>query len=76
MSLVVEHVDKWFGDFQVITDLSMQVAEGALFGLLGPNGAGKTTMMRMILDIFRPDAGRITWNGLEVREVARRNWGC
>jgi ABC-2 type transport system ATP-binding protein len=75
MALVVEHVHKSFGQFQAISDLSLEVQEGALFGLLGPNGAGKTTTMRMILDIFRPDSGRITWNGKDVREVARRNWG-
>jgi ABC-2 type transport system ATP-binding protein len=75
MSLVAEHVNKSFGEFQAITDLSMTVEEGALFGFLGANGAGKTTTMRMILDIFRPDSGQIAWNGRPVREVARRTWG-
>jgi ABC-2 type transport system ATP-binding protein len=75
MSLLIEHVHKWFGDFQVISDLSLEVKEGSLFGFLGPNGAGKTTTMRMILDIFRPDKGRITWNGAPVSEVARIKWG-
>jgi len=75
MSLIVEHINKSFGQVQAIVDLSMEVEEGALFGFLGANGAGKTTTMRMILDIFRPDSGQITWNGKEVREVARRNWG-
>jgi ABC-type sugar transport system ATPase subunit len=75
MSLIVEHINKWFGQFQVIQDLSMEVEEGALFGFLGPNGAGKTTTMRMILDIFRPDSGRIARNGRPVSEVTRRNWG-
>jgi ABC-2 type transport system ATP-binding protein len=72
---MVEQINKSFGQVQAIVDLSMEVREGALFGLLGPNGAGKTTTMRMILDIFRPDSGRITWKGKEVREVARRTWG-
>ncbi len=75
MGLVVEHINKSFAQFQVITDLSMEVKEGAIFGFLGPNGAGKTTTMRMILDILRPDSGRITWNGKDVREVPRRSWG-
>jgi len=75
MSLIVENINKWFGQFQAITDLTMEVKEGALFGFLGANGAGKTTTMRMILDLFRPDSGQITWNGREVREVPRRNWG-
>src|SRR5436305_13241006 len=53
----------------------MEVREGSIFGFLGANGAGKTTTMRMILDILRPDSGSITWNGKDVREVPRRNWG-
>jgi ABC-2 type transport system ATP-binding protein len=75
MSLQVEHLNKWFGQFQAIKDLSMEVQEGAIFGFLGANGAGKTTTMRMILDILRPDSGSITWNGEDVRQVPRRNWG-
>jgi ABC-2 type transport system ATP-binding protein len=68
MGLRVEHVNKSFAELHVISDLSMQVREGSIFGFLGPNGAGKTTTMRMIL-------GRITWNGQDVSEVSRRNWG-
>ncbi len=75
MGLVVEHINKSFAQFQAIKDLSMEVREGAIFGFLGANGAGKTTTMRMILDILRPDSGSITWNGKNVREILRRNWG-
>jgi ABC-2 type transport system ATP-binding protein len=53
----------------------MEVPEGTIFGFLGANGAGKTTTMRMILDLFRPDSGQITWNGRDVREVPRRFFG-
>ncbi|TMC24739.1 MAG: ATP-binding cassette domain-containing protein [Chloroflexi bacterium] len=75
MGLIVEHINKSFDQFQAIKDLSMEVKEGTIFGFLGANGAGKTTTMRMILDIIRPDSGRITWNGNDVRKVPRRNWG-
>ena len=75
MGLVVEQINKSFAGYRVITDLSMEVREGSIFGFLGPNGAGKTTTMRMILDILRPDSGRITWNNQEVREVPRRAFG-
>lgn len=75
MGLVVEHINKSFAQFHVIKDLSMEVKEGSIFGFLGPNGAGKTTTMRMILDILRPDSGHITWNGENVHNVPRRNWG-
>lgn len=75
MGLVVEHINKSFAQLHVIKDLSMEVREGSIFGFLGANGAGKTTTMRMILDIIRPDTGRIRWNDIDVREVPRRNWG-
>ena len=75
MGLLVEHINKSFAVMRVITDLSMEVREGSIFGFLGPNGAGKTTTMRMILDILRPDSGRITWNGQDVRTVPRRDFG-
>jgi ABC-2 type transport system ATP-binding protein len=75
MGLLVEHINKSYGEFQVIKDLSMEVREGSIFGFLGANGAGKTTTMRMILDIIRPDSGHISWNGNDVRTVPRWHWG-
>lgn len=75
MALVVDAINKSFGQFQAVKNLSMEVKEGSLFGLLGSNGAGKTTTMRMILDIFRPDSGHISWNGKDVREIPRRELG-
>ena len=75
MGLLLRDVSKYFGSFQAIKDLCMEVREGALFGFLGANGAGKTTTMRMILDLFRPDSGQITWNGRDVRQVPRRSFG-
>ena len=75
MGLLVEHINKSFDQLQVIKDLSMEVTEGSIFGFLGPNGAGKTTTMRMILDIIRPDSGRITWNGTKIRAIPRHHFG-
>src|SRR5436305_8283042 len=75
MGLVVDSINKSFGQLHAIKDLSMEVREGSIFGFLGANGAGKTTTMRMILDIIRPDSGRINWNGTEVHEVPRHYWG-
>jgi ABC-2 type transport system ATP-binding protein len=75
MGLILTGVSKSFGSFQAINELSLEVREGALFGFLGANGAGKTTTMHMILDLFRPDSGQITWNGRDVRQVPRRSFG-
>jgi ABC-2 type transport system ATP-binding protein len=59
-TVVVDGVTKRFGSTDVVLDLSFDVGPGEILGFLGPNGAGKTTTMRMILDIIRPDAGRIS----------------
>ena len=55
----VLHLAKRFGDTHAVVDVNFSVEPGEIFGLLGPNGAGKTTTIRMILDIFEPDAGTV-----------------
>jgi ABC-2 type transport system ATP-binding protein len=58
-TLVLNHVRKSFGDFTAVSDLSLQVRPGRVFGLIGPNGAGKTTTIRMIVNITVPDSGTV-----------------
>jgi ABC-2 type transport system ATP-binding protein len=58
-ALAVEHVTKRFDTVVAVSDLSLHIEEGAVFGLLGPNGAGKTTSLRMIMNILVPDEGSI-----------------
>jgi ABC-2 type transport system ATP-binding protein len=55
----VSHVSKSFNGQSVVKDISFDIAQGEIFGLIGPNGAGKTTIIRMLLDIIRPDSGQI-----------------
>lgn len=57
--LEVRGVRKRYGDVVAVDDISFEVGSGEIFGLLGPNGAGKTSLIRMIVDILRPDAGSI-----------------
>jgi len=73
--LDVAHVRKDFGTVQAVRDVSFVLQPGTTFGLLGPNGAGKTTTMRMIVGIYAPDGGSITWNGVAVGERARKIFG-
>ena len=53
----VSGLRKSFGAAEAVKDVSFEVHKGEIFGLLGPNGAGKTTTIRIILDLFKPDAG-------------------
>ena len=75
MSLVLDDVSKTFATGPAVTSMSFEVPRGAVFGLLGPNGAGKTTMIRMILDIIRPDGGRLLWDGHDVAGLPRLTFG-
>ncbi|HSE31250.1 MAG TPA: ATP-binding cassette domain-containing protein [Pyrinomonadaceae bacterium] len=62
----LNEVRKSFGDFTAVTDLSLVVRAGRIFGLLGPNGAGKTTTIRMIVNITAPDSGSIELFGQQI----------
>jgi ABC-2 type transport system ATP-binding protein len=75
MSLIVDSITKRFGDVVALDDASFSVEPGRIFGLLGANGAGKTTSMRIVLDILRPDAGTVTWQGTPNTDLPRRTWG-
>jgi ABC-2 type transport system ATP-binding protein len=59
-ALVVRGLVKAFGNHVAVDGVSFEVPRGVVYGILGPNGAGKSTMLRMINDIFAPDAGEIT----------------
>ena len=48
---------------QAVSDLSLDVHAGEVFGLIGPNGAGKSTTIRMIMGLIRPDSGDISFRG-------------
>jgi len=59
-ALTLDGVTKRFGSFTAVSDLSLQVPKGCIYGFLGQNGAGKTTTIRMVMSIFHPDAGTIS----------------
>jgi ABC-2 type transport system ATP-binding protein len=71
----VSHIVKAFKDKVAVDDLSLTVGEGEIFGLIGPNGAGKTTTIRMMMDIIKPDAGRIAILGEQLSEDAKSQLG-
>ena len=57
LAVDVSHVTKRYGDVVAVNDVTLQVAQGSVYGVLGPNGAGKTTLLRMLFGLVRPDAG-------------------
>ncbi len=74
-SVEVNNLAKSFGSVQAVRDVSFAVEPGEIFGLLGPNGAGKTTTIRMILDVFKPDAGTVRVFGGALDMAGKRRIG-
>ena len=61
--LSIRHIEKQYAGHRALTDVSLEVESGQIFGLLGPNGAGKTSLIRIINQITAPDSGEIYFNG-------------
>src|SRR5947209_10534562 len=70
--LTVGGLTKRFGRTVAIENLEFSVAPRQVLALLGPNGAGKTTTLMCLAGLLRPDAGRIAWQGMELRSSRGR----
>jgi ABC-2 type transport system ATP-binding protein len=64
----ISDLKKVYNGVAVVEIQTLQIEKGMSFGLVGNNGAGKTTLFRMLLDLVRPTAGKITINGKNVQE--------
>jgi ABC-2 type transport system ATP-binding protein len=71
----LKNLHKSFGQVQAVNNLSVTVPPASVYGFLGPNGAGKTTTLRMIMNIIRPDSGRIRIFGNSSIEQAKARIG-
>ena len=65
------HLSKKYGSVLRVSDLSLRVPEGCIYGFLGPNGAGKSTTLKMILGLVRPTGGDISVFGLPMTSRRR-----
>jgi glutamate transport system ATP-binding protein len=61
--VVLEHVDKWFGDLHVLQDINLSIARGEVVVVIGPSGSGKSTLCRAINRLESIDKGSITLDG-------------
>jgi branched-chain amino acid transport system ATP-binding protein len=64
--LEVRSVSKHFGGAEVVSDITLKIEQGGIFGLIGPNGAGKTTLFNLIAGTFKPSRGEILLAGAEI----------
>jgi lipopolysaccharide export system ATP-binding protein len=66
--LVAEGLERYYGKWRVVSDVTIEVGRGEVVGLLGPNGAGKTTSFYMIVGLLRPSRGRILLEGKDITD--------
>jgi branched-chain amino acid transport system ATP-binding protein len=64
--LAVEDVTRRFGGIVALADVSLALEKGQIVGLIGPNGAGKTTLFNLITRLYRPNSGRIVFDGKDL----------
>src|ERR1700749_2128693 len=66
--LSIRNIVKQYAAHRALSDVSLEVKSGQIFGLLGPNGAGKTSLIRIINQITAPDSGEIHLNGEKLNQ--------
>jgi len=71
----LNNICKSYNDKLVVNNVSFTVAQGEIFGLIGPNGAGKTTIIRIMMDITKPDSGEISILGESLSEATKNRVG-
>jgi ABC-2 type transport system ATP-binding protein len=74
--VIVENLEKRFGDFVAVNKISLRVAKGSVYGFLGPNGAGKSTTIRMLCGILTPSGGTGTINGFDIYTQTEKIKAC
>jgi branched-chain amino acid transport system ATP-binding protein len=67
--LEIKNIDVFYGDVQVIWDISFEIKQGEIVALIGANGAGKSTTLKTISGILRPRNGEILFNDIPLHKV-------
>ncbi len=64
----VQNVSKRYRKVNALSELSLEIPQGSVYGLIGPNGAGKTTLLRILAALISPTTGQVWFNGEEVSQ--------
>jgi branched-chain amino acid transport system ATP-binding protein len=68
--LEAQGVAKHFGGVKALSDVSLTIRQGEIYGLIGPNGAGKTTFFNVLTGLYHPDGGSLTFDGKPLQASA------
>ncbi|MUG66000.1 sulfate ABC transporter ATP-binding protein [Paenibacillus campinasensis] len=75
MHVEVRDLNKHFGSFHAVKNVSFEIEKGHLIGLLGPSGGGKTSILRMLAGLETPDYGEIRFHGKVVNDIPPQERG-
>lgn len=69
--LHIENLNKYYGKFKAVDNLSLEIPKGEIFGFVGPNGAGKTTTMRITCGLLDATSGIVQVDGVDARKNSK-----
>lgn len=69
----IENVDFSFGKNKALTDISFSIEKGDFLGIVGSNGSGKTTLLKLLLGLYKPENGKISLFGTDIRSFSDWN---
>jgi len=67
------HINKSFGDLQVLREIEFEIEKGEIVSIVGPSGAGKTTMLQILGTLSKPTSGQITYDGKDINTWKERH---
>ena len=65
----LQNLEKRFGKFTAVSNVSLSLRQGEFFSLLGPSGCGKTTVLRMIAGFQEPSSGQVLIDGQDMSDI-------
>lgn len=74
--LKIDNLSKNYGSLKALSNLSLEVKQGMIYGILGPNGSGKTTALGILLGVLNPTAGHFSWFNNGMADENRKRIGA
>lgn len=71
--ITATHINKSYGDLQVLKDISLEINQGEVVSIVGPSGAGKTTLLQILGTLDRPDSGTLRYGDTEVSNLKEKD---